>query len=185
MLSPVLLLCACILMVYATACTPGSKKISAEANRPKNEVVLTVVRHIWQDSLHTDSDTLIHSARIDVNKRPVNLYFCRDSLHLPLILPSGGFMRNKAQEKECNWEMYPATVRCCTYDSLGHVVSMSVNNAEATQEWRYSYDDMRRIVECKGWWSACRTEYDNAGRIARLMAQRDGRQEEYDFAYAQ
>ncbi len=183
-MSSLVLLCTCVLVVSVVACTPKSKQNSADTAVPKSEIALTVVRHVQQDSLHTATDTLLHGTRVDVNSRPVDLYFCRDTLHLPIILPSGGFSRSKAQEKECNWEIYPATVRCCSYDSLDHVIGMSVHSAESTQEWKYTYDDQYRVVECKGWWSRCRTEYDDSGRIARLTAHHDGVQEEYNFAYA-
>jgi hypothetical protein len=181
--SPVLL-CACLVMI-AVACTPKSKKDTAAPADPGNEIGLTVVRSVKQDSLYASIDTLLRDTRINCSACPVDLYFCRDSLRVPLILPSGGFVRNKAQEKECNWEIYPATVRCCTYDSLGNVISMSINNSDATQEWKYTYDINNRVVECKGWWSVCRTDYDQQGRIARLTTQHNGKQEQYDFAYAQ
>ena len=182
--SPVLLF-ACAFAAVAVACTPKSNKDTAPAGPGgSNEIGLTVVRHVTQDSLPVSTDTLLHNSHIDCTTCPVDLYFCRDSLHVPLILPSGGFARNRAQEKECNWEIYPGTVRCCTYDSLGNVIGMSLNSGASTQEWKYAYDDRNRVVECKGWWSVCRTEYDDQGRIMRLTTQRNHKQEQYEFAYA-
>lgn len=178
------LLCACALALCAFACTSQSKKSVDSPASTTNEVQLTVVRSVQQDSLVHTTDTLMRSVRIDLAQRPVDLYFCRDSLRLPVILPAGGFARNKAQEKECNWDIYPSTVRCCTYDSLGYVVHLAVNSPEATQEWKYVYDSSRRVVECKGWWTSCSVLYDAHSRVARLQMQHNGKLSQYNFVYA-
>lgn len=185
MTSPVLL-CACVFAVCAAACTPASKTDKADKpGQPASEIGLTVIRRAQSDSVSISADTVVRGARIDCAMCPVDLYFCRDSLGVPLILPSGGFAHNQAQEKECNWDIYPATVRCCSYDSAGNVVSMSINSSGTTQEWKYAYDATGRVVECKGWWSLHSVQYDNAGRIARLTTQKNSAREDFDFVYAQ
>ena len=177
------LFCIGVFATITVACMPKQKKSSA--TNPKDEIGLTVVRHVQKDSLATESDTLLSNTRLDCSVCPVDMYFCRDSLRVPLILPAGGFARNKAQEKECNWDIYPASVRCCTYDSLGNVIAMSINGSGTTQEWKYAYDDRGRIVECKGWWSVCRAEYDDEGQLTRVTTEHDGRREAFDFVYTQ
>lgn len=134
-------------MLVLISCN-GKSRTDESLASPENQLMMTVILH---DSVKPYSDwksrVLLKDFLIEPLSTTVDVYFCNRLAHLPHYLPTNGVYKNSVKEKECNWNTYPANVKCYKYDAKGRVVSMSVEGSGIMGDWNYKYDQQDRIVE--------------------------------------
>jgi hypothetical protein len=120
--------CALLLFVVLFASGQTSKGTAPLKKR------LTITAALYS---HTNkviaTDTLLKDSLVDLRKIKVDPYFTQKIFNRPAYLPTGGFNKNVNQQKECDWNHWPAVVRCYEYDSLNRVKSMTVNGPRDTR----------------------------------------------------
>ena len=92
-------------------------------------------------------DTLYKDKLINLAKTPIDLFFISNYFKLPYYVPTDGFYKNEAKEKECDMKLYPRNVKCYEYDQSNRVIKMSVNGSGTMNNFSYKYNDKNQIVE--------------------------------------
>jgi len=134
-----------------------------------NRVRLTVVCHDNQNpNWEFKTDTLLKDSLLDLTKTKIDLYFSHALCHYPYYMPTKSFFKNPSQEKECNWKIYPNTVKCYEYDSLNRVTRMQVEGSGTRGYWYYKYDSLNRVVELKREIDTVIMTYNSNGTLSEI-----------------
>jgi|GEM_PF-1747722 len=96
------------------------------------------------------TDTLIRDSLIDLSQTKIDLYFTHTIFLFPYYMPTGGMFKNPAQEKECDWSIYPRLVKCYAYDRHNRVIRMQAEGSGTMGSTFYNYDRMNRVTRITG-----------------------------------
>jgi hypothetical protein len=163
----------------------GNSQTEESLAIPENQLMMTVILH---DSLKPYSDwksrVLLKDSLINPLSTSVDIYFSNRIAHLPYYLPTNGVYMDSVKEKECNWDIYPANVKCYKYDSKGRVVTMTVNGSGTMGDWNYKYDQQDRIVGVERLGSIYSLKYDSLhGLLTELTVKEKSIKQRLEIKY--
>ena len=99
-------------------------------------------------------------------------------------MPTNSIYRDSIKEKECNWKIYPATVKCYQYDDKNRVVKMQVEGSGTTGNHTFTYDDSDKIIEMTDNSSnKYRMSYDKSGNLLQVTVDNGPFRKKFDFHY--
>lgn len=151
----------------------------------KSYVKLTVIIYDNQNQKTEDiSDTVFNQRSIDLTDEPVDLFFSHKNFQIPYYVPTAGIYKNRSQDQECDWKIYPGNVRCYKYDKLGRVAEMSISGSGVETRLSYKYNTRNQVVEIsESGWVSCRLSYNNNGTLLEINNQIGGLGKRVVFIY--
>lgn len=145
---------------------------------------LTILQRERQDSGFEEKvDTLMKAQTVDLGKNKIDVYFCYRKFGLHFYLPTRNIYRTSQKDKECNWKIYPNTVRCYEYDRKNRVIQMQLEGSGTMGYHTYGYDKQDRIVEMRSNYDNYKMTYDPAGNLLRMTVDGDGLHKQLTFIY--
>lgn len=145
---------------------------------------LTILQRERQDSGSEGRvDTLMKAQTVDLGKNKIDVYFCYRKIGFHFKLPTKNIYRTTQKDKECNWKIYPATVRCYEYDRKNRVTKMQLEGSGTMGDHTYGYDKQDRIVEMRSSFDDYKMTYDPAGNLLRMTVDGDGLHKQLTFVY--
>jgi YD repeat-containing protein len=147
-------------------------------------VKLTVIEQGNQNpGIEFTTDTLINSQTIDLSEVKIDAYFCWRSFRMPYYMPTNGIFKDSVKVSECNWSIYPRTVKCYQYDSRGRVISMQIEGSGVTKSCNLIYDGNDRIVEITCHFEKYKMTYNSAGNLLAMTIESGDTQKRLEFIY--
>jgi hypothetical protein len=92
------------------------------------------------------NDTVYIPFRTRQRVGKIDIYYFSKKFRIPYYLPTNGIFRDFTKDNECNWDKYPATVNCYTYDPKNRVIKMDINGSGVMDAHTYSYDENDNIT---------------------------------------
>jgi YD repeat-containing protein len=174
-----LLLSIVAILLAACAFTTSDKYVMGSKQKK-----LTVISRENQDpSAGHQTDTLIKSQVIDLSKNRIDVFFCYKNFNIPYCVPTKSIYRDSIKETECNWKIYPNTVKCYEYDDKNRVIKMQVEGGGTAGSHTFKYDNQDRIIGMQGHSDIYKMTYDKEGNLL-LMTVNDGAlQKQLAFIY--
>jgi len=150
-----------------------------------NHKKLTVIYYNNQNiTLTVNVDTVLKAKQIDLSKTAIDIFYCNEHFHLPYYVPTNSIYKNAAKDKECNMKIYPATVKCYTYDSKKRVIKMTVSGGGTENSFTYKYNDKNEVIEITDYGDDKFTiAYNPDGSIAELKENDLGAEKKLVFIY--
>jgi YD repeat-containing protein len=159
-----------LLNALLSACTLRSKKDDKkEDSKPgititdSSHVKLVVTKHTAGESRPE-----IFERRVDLTKMKVDAYFSHGHFDVPYYMPTNSIYKDSTKDKECNYEVYPATVSCYEYDNKNRVTKMQVEGSGTTGSHTFKYDENDRIVETTQHSKNYKLSYDKNGNLLSI-----------------
>jgi YD repeat-containing protein len=174
-----LLLSTLAILLAACAFTTSDKYVVGSAQKK-----LTVVKRENQDpGAEYQTDTLVKSQVVDLSKNRIDVFFCYKNFNIPYCVPTKSIYRDSIKETECNWKIYPNTVKCYDYDAKNRVIKMQVEGSGTAGSHTFKYDHQDRIIEMQGHSDIYKMTYDMDGNLLLMTVNDGGLQKQLTFIY--
>ncbi|MGO4913829.1 hypothetical protein [Leeuwenhoekiella sp. W20_SRS_FM14] len=159
-----------ILISFFFSCNRNSERIKITVSHYDNR---NVDESKWKDI------EIIKDSLTDLKETKVDLYFSQKLAKIPFYMPTNGIYKDSIKDNECNWNSYPANVKCYEYDNKNRVKSMSVNGSGTMGTWNYQYDELDRITNIENLGTIYTIKYDDKyGILKEIIKDLPGNLEE-------
>jgi hypothetical protein len=165
------------------ACRSSDKPQRIKQVDGNTQIKLTVVRHDNENPRFEVKTDTVFIDSVDLSKTKVDVYFCHQQFQIPYYMPTKSIYRDSIKDKECDWKIYPATVKCYEYDTKGRVIKMQVEGSGTMGSHTFIYDDSDKIIEMTDNSSdKYKMTYGRDGNLLRLTVN-DGHFQQLEFYY--
>jgi hypothetical protein len=155
------LILICILVLFFTSsCSETSKK--------KAKVTVVLFDNHNLDRI-VKIDTVMNAKPFDLPVSKPDIFFCHQYFSLPYYVPTGSILRDSIKDKECDWKIYPNTVKCYEYDKMNRVTRMSVEGSGTSSDFRYIYNSLNQVIRImEGGYEKYLLSYNADGTLGEL-----------------